>query len=36
MSKPLVLIIGAGPDGLITALSLYHCGIPAGDILLVD
>lgn len=36
MSPPSVLIVGAGPVGLTTALSLQRSGIPARDILVVD
>ncbi|KAH8773652.1 FAD binding domain-containing protein [Diaporthe sp. PMI_573] len=36
MSSPLVLIVGAGPVGLTTALCLQQGGVPARDILIVD
>lgn len=36
MSSPTVLIIGAGPVGLTTALSLHRSGVPSRDILVVD
>lgn len=36
MSSPTVLIVGAGPVGLTTALSLHRSGVPSRDILVVD
>ncbi|ROW06376.1 hypothetical protein VPNG_07521 [Cytospora leucostoma] len=36
MSSPSVIIVGAGPVGLTTALALHQGGVPASDILVVD
>lgn len=36
MPSPTILIVGAGPVGLTTALSLHRSGVPAHDILVVD
>lgn len=36
MPSPKVLIVGAGPVGLTTALCLQQGGVPPGDILIVD
>lgn len=36
MTSTQILIVGAGPIGLVTALSLHSAGIPAGDILIAD
>lgn len=36
MPPPSVIIVGAGPVGLTTALALHQGGVPASDILLVD
>ncbi|KAJ0107259.1 hypothetical protein J7T55_007629 [Diaporthe amygdali] len=36
MSSPTVLIVGAGPVGLTTALGLHQSGVPPRDILVVD
>ncbi|ROV90920.1 hypothetical protein VMCG_09961 [Cytospora schulzeri] len=36
MPPPAVLIIGAGPVGLTTALALHQSGVPASDILITD
>lgn len=36
MSTPTILIVGAGPVGLTTALSLHRSGVASGDILVAD
>lgn len=36
MPSPTILIVGAGPVGLTTALSLHRSGVPSRDILVVD
>lgn len=36
MSRPQILIVGAGPVGLTTALALHQGGVPAGDILVAE
>jgi 2-polyprenyl-6-methoxyphenol hydroxylase-like FAD-dependent oxidoreductase len=36
MPSPTILIVGAGPVGLTTALSLHRGGVPPCDILIVD
>lgn len=36
MPSPAILIVGAGPAGLTTALSLHRSGVPPEDILVVD
>lgn len=36
MAPPQIIIVGAGPVGLLTALSLHQGGVPASDILVAD